>query len=106
MFWQLSVSQYLVAIKVGQRHLRSGNQKSSPLLQPIRVFLKLGQLAGADHAFTSHQMRRTDFHIAVLGGVEVQQKLDQTTMQPCSEVGKADKTGTADFDRTFEIKKA
>src|SRR5271163_3074556 len=51
-------------------------------------------------------MRRADFHITVFGRMEVQQKLDQCPLQPCTHVGKTDEASPADFYCATQIEEA
>jgi len=73
----------LAAHHVGHRNFGGGDQVELAAVTARhheQVFLELGQLAGAKHAFGIDQVGRVDLGVAVLGRMQIEHELRQRAM--------------------------
>src|SRR5947207_312823 len=53
-------------------HFGGWNQIEIVALQPVRLFGELGKLAGSDHNFGTHEIRRRNLSVAMLSTVQIE----------------------------------
>ena len=86
---QLGLLEQVATDRVGQRHLRGGDQIEdlafallATFARREQVLLELRQLTGADQRFAVDDVRRVALGVAVFGGLDVEHELRQCPMQP------------------------
>jgi hypothetical protein len=95
----------LLAVEVGDRHLRGGDEEQA-VVGLVGVVLELGQLGGADHAAAPHQVRRRDLRVAMLGCGHVEEERDQGPLETGAVAAEHGETRPADLGRAFEVEDA
>src|SRR5512139_808549 len=85
------------------RHLGRWNQEVIDSVQPEEVFLELGQLARAGHAFPVYHKGRKHFNIIVPPGVEVEHEVDERPLKPGPGPLVEGETGTGQPGAPLEV---
>ncbi|MBA7577917.1 hypothetical protein ES708_19773 [subsurface metagenome] len=70
-----------VSVKIGQRHLSRGHKPEVVLFIMIQVIGELGQTGSGSHTLPPDHKRWVYFSITVLGGVEVEHKGNESSLQ-------------------------
>ena len=72
---------------VRDRHLRGRDEPEAVPFGLVRVVGELRKLARTDHRCLGHEVRHPHLDVAVLGGVDVEEEVDQSSLQAgsCSE---------------------
>lgn len=103
---QLFLLQDFFAMQVCDRDLSGRDEVKVIFRAVINLVAKLGQLTGADEAFWTDKVRRVDLRVAVLAAVEIEQKVDQCTLQARSRSTINDESAARDFDASLEVQHA
>ena len=97
--------QDLVAVQVGQRHFRRGDQEEVPRLQPEEILLELGQLPRAGHGLAVDHERRSDFD-PPFGLMNVEVKIHERPLKPRGPAPGHGKAASRQLDPPLEIQPA
>src|SRR5258708_29442292 len=85
-------------------HLGCRNQKELILFQSVtHLVLEFRQLGCTNHRLASNQVRGAHLDVTVLGRMQIEKKLKQTTLEPSAQVGETNETAATDFRGSFEI---
>ena len=75
---QIVAIEDLIAMKIGEWHFRSRNQKRIPVAGDLeKIGLELRELAGRFEGCSIHEIRGRDFEIAMLTRLKVEHKVGQ-----------------------------
>jgi hypothetical protein len=94
--------QDFIPVQVGDRDFGRGNQEDLFAADRVKIFLELGELAGARHRGAIDENRRPDFLIAALS-MEVDEEAHQRANEPGPVAAEDGEPGTADLRRASEI---
>ncbi len=98
--------QRLVAIQVGDRHLRRRDEIELLIAQGVHVVLELGQLPRPDHRRTVHHGGNPHLLVAVLARVQVEHVRQERPHQTRTIGTEDDEARPADLGATREIEQA
>jgi len=84
--------EYLLAVKIGDRHLGGRDQKEI-VGRPIHVIFQLRELPGTEERFAPHQKGGGHLGMAMLQRVDIQEKIDQGALQLCPQSLEDGKSG-------------
>ena len=100
---QVIAVQDFVAVQVGNRNFRRGNQVHVHALQLEHVFREFRQLAGTLHAIGIYDKGREKFRIPMLGGMQVQIEIDNGPFQTGTQTFVHRKPSAGNFMAPFKI---
>ena len=77
--------EYLVGVIIGDRHLGRRDQGKLPVVLDVKqVVFEFRQLVGAEKSRAVYEKRRQRFGVSVLDRVDVEHKIDQRPLEPCT----------------------
>src|SRR4030095_5088849 len=91
-------------MEVGDRYLSCWNQEEVVCADDVELFLELGKLTRSGHRRAVHDVRRRDFEVAVIPGVEVQHEVLERPHQPCTHSGVDRKSRSRDLGTARQVK--
>src|SRR5579885_2659708 len=77
--------QDFITVQVRHRHLSRRIQEQIILHTEVRIILKLGKLAGAQHRRAFDQERRQNLHIAMFSRMHIQHEVEQSALQTSAQ---------------------
>lgn len=100
---QLLVRHDFFAMQIRHGHLGGRDEVKIVLGAVIHLIAEFRKLAGADEAIRFHQQRRADLLIAMLRRVQVEEEIDERTLQAGTGTFVNDEGAAGDFHAGFEV---
>ncbi len=100
---KLVVFQDFLTVKIGDGYFGGGNEVEIVLGAVINLVAEFWELAGADEAFGFHEKGRTDLGITMLGGVEIEQEVDEGALESCASPTINHEGAAGDFGTRFKV---
>lgn len=103
---EVLVFEDLLAMEVGDGDFGGGDEVEVVFGAVVDLVAELGELAGADEALGFDEERGADLGVAVPGGVEVEEEVDEGALEAGAGAAIDDEGGAGDFGAGFEVEHA
>lgn len=103
---QVCERKNFLAMEVGDGDFRSGNEEEGIVLAAVLLISKFGELRGADESFGFDDEWGVYLRVPMLGGMEIEQKIDQNAFEFGSWSGVADEPAPAHASGAIEVEEA